>query len=217
MKILIILIITLQSFNLFSESVAPHDILIYKNKKYRIYNDILEIYFRKSYNTRPIIKGSCYSSKCEIATFEIKNNNLMLKKLIAKRFRVYKDKNGENKLKFVEIVVKKNIFKNKTKKITYYSGIIVLPHQIIFDGKGGYTYKNYTLLEITKGVLTKTKYLTANEFKQFQKILLTKFQKTKKYMKIASYMWDLGKSTEEINESIKNSLMYLSEGFLEKK
>jgi len=116
MKIFIILIITLQSFNLLSESVAPHDILIYKNKEYKIYNDILEIYFRKNYNTRPIIEGRCYSSKCELATFEIKNNSLMLKKLIVKRFRFYKDKNGKNKIKYVEVIVKKDIFKNKKKK-----------------------------------------------------------------------------------------------------
>jgi len=36
-------------------------------------------------------------------------------------------------------------------------------------------------------------------------------------MKIASYMWDSGKSTEDIDKSIKESLMYISEGFLEKK
>jgi len=208
MKIFIVFIILFSSLNLFSTAQIP-DNLIYKGKRYNLYSNPLETYFKKYPNKKPhTTVGSSALWRGYVATFEIKD-----KKLILKDIKVMKDFDSWGSVK------KEVIKKDKNFSLDYFTGILVIPYgKMINYVHMGYasTYENYILLEIRNGKLTGKKDLDVKKYKLFKEIQFSEFKKTDKYKKIYKEIIEAGNDPKFANNFIKDFIISYTSRFLEK-
>ncbi len=209
--ILFLLLIPFFYFQVFA-TAQQSDRIIYNGKKYALFNNPLEEYFDKYPDKRP--KNDILSTsnwRDYIATFEIRNNSLLLKDI---EIEVSDTSSGnENDLKYQSIL--NEVFPDTTQiKIDWLTGMLVLPYGKIVNyvhlGYGS-TFNNYILLEIDKGNLKKEIKLNHKEYKKYRQKQFEVFKKTDEYKNLKEDSKKDGKTDKEIDTFLKDFLIdYLS-------
>ena len=184
------------------------DRIIYNGKTYRLFTNPLESYFEKYPDKRPA--GEVWSTalwRGYIATFEIKDNQLYIKKIEVEVFldtidykRIWKN-------------VLNEVFPNQELvKIDWFTGLLVLPYgklvNYVHMGYGS-TYKHYILLEIDKGVLKQQKQFNYKKYEKFKKKQFQAFKKTEEYEKtiIELEKSDRFENKQQIDAFLKNFIL----------
>lgn len=174
------------------------DALLYKDKEYYLNNEILEYYFNEFPERKPENTGgfsACWRGY--VAFFEIKNNELIIRKINC----LFNQEREKYKQKL------KDLFPSK--KYDWFSGLIRID-----DFRGKYNDENneeaiYELLEIREGNLIKHWKLNFEDFNEFKKTIFIDFKTTKEYEKLF-LKWknnNPGITEKEINEYIFKCLI----------
>lgn len=174
------------------------DSLHYKGKKYSLNNEILEYFFKEFPEKKPKNIGSfsaCWRGY--VADFEIKNNELIIKKI---RWMFSKESEDHHR-------TLKNIFPDD--KYNWFSGLIRID-----DFRGKYDDEDdeegiYELLEIRDGNFIRHWKLNFVDFNDFKKIIFTNYKTTKEYEKLF-LLWknnNPGITATKINEYIFQNII----------
>jgi hypothetical protein len=174
------------------------DILIYKGKKYSLYTNPLEGYFRKYPDKKP--KTSTVSTsnwRGYVAIFEIIDSTLFLRDI---EIEVSDDKNGLLKKSVMdEVFPGQNIV-----ALEWFNGLLTLPYgQLLRYVHMGYNsaFEYYIILEIRLGNLTKAKDFKYEDYAKFRDKQFELFQRTTEYKEALSALKEKFKSTDEQLES----------------
>jgi hypothetical protein len=188
--------IFLISSNAFSTAQYP-DKIIFEGKEYNLNTNPLEEYFEKNPNKRP--KSEITSSalwRGYIATFEIKDNILLLKDIKIPQ-------SAENWKSIIS-----EIFPNQTNiKIDWFSGLLVLPFgkRVNYVHMGyGSTFESYYLLEFENGNFKRKIKLNSEEYEIYREDQFTEFKKTEEYKKLVLEIKKEGDSQEFIDSFLKS-------------
>jgi hypothetical protein len=196
------------------------DKIIYNGKEYKLQTAPLfgiyymETYFKKYPDKRP--KSELMSTGLHrgyVATFEVKENLLYLNDI---EIEVYANgKNFPTKWKSV----KNEIFPNqKLIKIDWVTGLLVLPFGKTVDcGKyygDNWTYENYVLLEMNKGILKRVKQFSYTNFEKFKEKQFEAFKQTDEYEKIKIDLQKKHLSDKQINSKLRNNVIEYSSKIL---
>jgi hypothetical protein len=161
------------------------DILIYGAKKYYLYTNPLDSYFKKFPDKKP--KTTIVSTanwRGYIATFEIIDNTLFLRDI---EIEVDDDKNGlRNKSVMDEVFPGEKIV-----ALEWFNGLLTVPYgQLLKYVHMGYSsaYENYMILEIRLGNLTKTKDFKYEDYIKFKDKQFELFKQTDDYKKTLSIL-----------------------------
>lgn len=181
------------------------DKIIYNGKEYMLHSNPLEGYFEKYPEKRPQEGFSTALWRGYVATFEIRDNQLYLKDIeVMNGSKQNKDGYWETLWKSVKDEVFPN---NELVKIDWMSGLLILPYgkEINYVHMGyGSIYKNYILLEIDNGDLTKEKQLKSKQYEKFKEKQFQAFKKTDEYKKIKE---DLKKEGENYSDEFIDSFL----------
>ncbi|MBN2695586.1 hypothetical protein JXR93_13070 [bacterium] len=197
------------SFNIFATAQYP-DNLIYNGENYSLHTNPLEGYFKEHPEKKP--KGEVVSTalwRGYIATFEIDNNELILKDIVVE----ISDKSSNKSFNVIRKTVKNDVFSdNKRVLVDWFSGLLVIPYgKMVEYVHMGYasSYENYIILEIDKGVLKKEKKFNIKEFEVFKERQFIEFKKTDEYKKLKEDFKKKGSSDEFIDSFLKiNIIIY---------
>jgi len=191
-------------FTAFATAQYP-DKIIYNGKEYKLHSNPLETYFEKFPDKRP--KGSIMSTalwRGYVATFEIKDSQLLLKDIQIQYWDTTNRENHDNKWKSVM----NEVFPDqKIVKVDWLTGLIVLPHGKLINyvhmGYGS-TYENYFLLEINKGEFIKAKRFNYKEYEKFKDKQFLAYKQTDDYKKIKTDLKKDGTTEEFIDNFLRN-------------
>jgi hypothetical protein len=191
--ILGLLLLTIRS----NATAQQPDILIYNGKKYSLYTNPLEGYFRKYPDKRP--KTSMISTgnwRGYIATFEIIDSTLFLRDIEVED----DDRNGLRTRSAMDEVFPGQ----KAVALEWFNGLLTLPYgQLLKYAHMGYSsaYENYRILEIRLGNLTKAKDFKHEDYIKFKGKQFELFKRTDDYKKTLSILKEKLKSSDEQLES----------------
>jgi hypothetical protein len=170
------------------------DILIYKGKKYSLYTNPLEAYFRKYPDKKP--KTSIISTanwRGYVATFEIVDSTLFLRDI------EIEDDDGKNghrtRSAMGEVFPGQQVV-----ALDWFNGLLTLPYgQLIQYVHMGYSsaYENYTILEIRLGNLTKARDFKHEDYVNFRAKQFELFKQTDDYKKTVSILKEKFKSSDD--------------------
>ena len=202
-KFLILIILLCTSLQVNATAQYP-DMIFYNGKEYFLHNNPLESYFEKYPNKKPqsgMISSALWRGY--IATFEIKNNQLLLKDI---EIQVY-DTSNEKEYKLTQVSVINKVFpNNEIVKIDWMTGLLVLPYgKIVNYVHMGYasTYENYILLEINKGNLIQARDFTGKQYEKFKEKQFQVFKKTDEYKQLKYDMKKEGSTDDSIESFLK--------------
>jgi hypothetical protein len=174
------------------------DILFYNGKKYSLYTNPLEVYFKKYPYKRP--KTSIISTgnwRGYIATFEIIDSTLFLRDIEVK------EDDGKNGLRTRSAM--DEVFPGqRAVALEWFNGLLTLPYgQLLKYVHIGYSsaYESYTILEIRLGNLTKAKDFKHEDYIKFKGKQFELFKRTDDYKKTLSILKGKLKSSDEQLES----------------
>ncbi len=180
------------------------DIIIFNGKEYFLFTNPLEKYFEEHPDKRPK-RGNFLTALMRgyIATFEFKDNELILKDI-----EIYiSDSLRENEPESEWVSVLDEVFPNQeVLKIDWWTGLLVLPFgEVINCATMGYgsTYENYILIEINSGNLIKSLEMNYIEYEIFKEKQFEEFKKTDKYKEIFEKLKKYDYPNEEIDDFIK--------------
>ncbi|WP_315817767.1 hypothetical protein [Paraflavitalea speifideaquila] len=201
----LLLLFVTSSLKLWATAQYP-DKLWYKGKEYDMHTNPMEAFFEKHPDRKPkngIISTALWRGY--VATFEIKNDQLLLKDIEIK----VQDTGKTYQTKWVSVL--KEVFPNQQEiNIDWYTGLLVLPHgklvNYVHMGYGS-TYEKYILLEIGAGKLTQEKKLDYKAFAQFREQQFEAFRKTDEYKKLKTDLQKNGSGDEFIDDFLKNFIM----------
>jgi hypothetical protein len=170
------------------------DILIYKGKKYSLFTNPLEGYFRKYPDKKP--KTSIISTgnwRGYVATFEIIDSTLFLRDI------KIEDDDGKNGFRTRSAM--DEVFPGqKVVALKWFNGLLTLPSgQMLKYVHMGYSsdYENYTILEIRLGNLTKAKDFKHEDYVKFKGKQFELFKQTDDYKKTVSILKEKLKSSDD--------------------
>ena len=186
---LALLAVILLAFSLTVLATAQYpDKIFYEGKEYMLHSNPMEAYFQKFPDKKP--SGGIISSalwRGYVATFEITDGVLRLKDI---EIRV--DKSGSKSFDPEwKSVIETIVPKGEVLKIDWFTGLLVLPHgEVVNYVHMGYgsTYEKYVLLEITKGILGRSKRFDYKEYEKFKDRQFAEFKKTDEYKKLVDDM-----------------------------
>ncbi|MEJ7643715.1 MAG: hypothetical protein WKF87_03915 [Chryseolinea sp.] len=174
------------------------DVLIYKGKKYSLYTNPLDEYFRKHPDKKP--KTSIISSgnwRGYVATFEIIDSTLFLRDI---EIEIGDDKSGLRTKSVMD-----EVFPGKsTVALEWFDGLLTLPYgQLLKYVHLGYSsaFEYYLILEIRLGNLAKEKDFKHEDYTKFKDKQFELFKQTAEYGKTISILKEKFKSTDEQLES----------------
>lgn len=200
MKAFLTIILTLfLGLKAFATAQYP-DKIIYNGKEYSLHSNPLEPYFQKNPDKRP--RGGSMSTalwRGYVATFEIRNDQLLLKDIEIE----YEDTTSKKSYSSKWRSVINEVFPEKKDiKIEWLTGLLVLPHgklvNYVHMGYGS-TYQNYMLLEIDKGDLKKEKRFKHEDYERFKEKQFQAFKQTEEYRKIKLDLLKGGRTDESID------------------
>lgn len=207
MKILLtFLCATFLSLKISATAQFP-DKIFYQNTEYALFTNPLESYFNQYPDRRP--KAAIISTalwRGYVATFEIKDNQLLLKDIEIQVSDTTKQDSFTTKWKSVLTAV----FPNETQtKINWLTGLLVIPYgKLINYVHGSYasTYENYILIEINKGDLIKEKKFDYKEYANFKVRQFQVFKGTKEYEQAKEKLQKDGIRKKYIDNFLINSI-----------
>jgi len=173
------------------------DILIYKGKKYSLYTNPLEEYFRKYPDKKP--KSSIISTsnwRGYVATFEIIDSTLFLRDI---EMEIEGEKGFRTKSVMNEVFPGESLI-----ELEWFNGLLTLPYgQLLNYVHMGYSssFEYYLILEIRSGTLTKAKDFKYEDYTKFKDKQFELFKQTAEYKKTLSILREKFKSTDENLES----------------
>jgi hypothetical protein len=191
------------------------DRISYDGKEYALHTNPLEPYFFKQPDKRP--KGSVTSAlwRGYVATFEVKDNSLLLKDIDILVYEEIKDGKGEYKLRSVKDSL---VPKGQVLQIDWFTGILVLPYgklvNYVHMGYGS-TYSDYILLEIKSGKLTGERKLDGKQYKAFKERQFQAFKKTEAYKEQVAELKKNGDSQEFIDAFLRDFVVDYTSEFLD--
>jgi hypothetical protein len=194
-----VFVTTLSLFTLRSNATAQEpDILIYKGKKYSLYTNPLEGYFKKYPDKRP--KTSMISTanwRGYVATFEIIDSTIFLRDIEIE----VEDAKYRTRWKSAM----DDVFPGqKVVALEWFNGLLTLPYgQMLQYVHMGYSsaYENYLILEIRVGTLTKAKDFKHEDYIKFKDKQFELFKQTPEYEKTLSILKGKFKTSDEQLES----------------
>jgi hypothetical protein len=202
-KFLVPIFILFASFQIYA-TAQYSDVIIYNGTKYPLNVNPLELYFEKNPEKRP--KGELRSTalwRGYVATFEISNNELILKNIeIEITISTGADFKTEWKSIFQEFILDNNI-----SKINWFTGLLIIPNgkQINYIHMGyGSTYENYILLEIRNGNFIEEKRMDHREYTKYKNRQFELYKETKKYKEAIKESMEKGYSVEFIDDFLKS-------------
>jgi hypothetical protein len=215
MKTFLTIVLTLYlGLEAFATAQYP-DKIFYNGKEYNLNSNPLESYFDKNPTKRP--KSNIMSSalwRGYVATFEVKENQLFLKDIEVE----YHDTTSKesNEVKWRSVI--NEVFPNQEEvKIDWFTGLLVIPHgdlvNYVHMGYGS-TYKNYILLEIDKGDLTREKRFKYKEYEKFKEKQFEAFKQTEEYEKIKADLQEDDTSDESIDSFLRSYVIRYSSKIL---
>ena len=194
-----VFVATLSLLTLRSNATAQEpDILFYKGKKYSLYTNPLEGYFKKYPDKRP--KTSIISTanwRGYVATFEIIDSTIFLRDI---EIEVEDAKNRIRRKSAMDDVFPGQ----KVVALEWFNGLLTLPYgQMIQYVHMGYSsaYENYLILEIRVGTLTKAKDFKHEDYIKFKDKQFELFKRTPEYEKTLSVLKEKFKASDENLES----------------
>lgn len=186
-KLTIVFFFLLLAFNAFSTAQIP-DRIIYKDTIYSLHTNPLNEFFKKNPDKKP--KPSMMSSalwRGYVATFEIINNQLILKDIEIKESASFEEMIKEDYEEKWRSVLNEVFPNQDTVKMDWYSGVLVIPYgkrkQYIHMGYAS-LFSNYILLEINNGELKEEKEMDGEEYQKFRKDYYEAYKKTEEYKKL---------------------------------
>lgn len=205
MKFLLIAVLTtILKLTTFATAQYP-DKIVFKGKQFSLLTNPLEIYFSKHPDKRP--KGGIESTalwRGYVATFEIKDNELVLKDIEIQGMDIA-NKKGNN-TKWTSVL--NDVFPNqRVTKIDWLTGLLVLPYGKIINyvhmGYGS-TYENYVLLEIGNGDFKRAKEFNYLDYQKFKERQFNVFKESEEYKKIKTDLKKDGSSDDFIESFLKD-------------
>lgn len=181
------------------------DKIIYKGKEYSLNSNPLEAYFEKNPDKRPtngIMSTALWRGY--IATFEVKDNQLILKDIEIE----YKDSTSKEHFNYKWRSVIEEVFQGqKDIKIDWLTGLLVIPHGKLVNyvpmGFGS-TYKKYILLEIDKGNLKREKRFNYKDYERFKEKQFQAFKQTEEYKRIKADLQNDGSTDEFVDTFLRS-------------
>jgi hypothetical protein len=169
------------------------DILIFKGKRYSLYTNPLDGYFRKYPDKKP--KSDIISTgnwRGYVATFELIDSTLFLRDIVI-------ETNDSKKSVMNEVFPGQSAV-----AIEWFNGLLTAPYgQLLKYVHMGYgsTFENYLIFEIRLGQLTKVKDFKYEEYVKFKDKQFELFKETEDYKKIVLTLKGKFKSSDEQLES----------------
>jgi hypothetical protein len=184
------------SFMLFASSTVTAtwqfpDLLIHKGETYEIYADLLETYFKKFPDRKPVTEGRCSALwRGYVATFEISNDRLTLKDVTSDNCSSPKP------------ALKTVVPDSKPLHIDWFTGLLLSAN----GSNEGNSYsiefvdsfKKYSLFEIDAGILRRERHFLNKEYQKFKKRQFAAFKKTPEYQETVKKMTAKEPPTEEV-------------------
>jgi hypothetical protein len=192
------------SFCVYPTAQYP-DKIIYNGKEYSLNVNPLESYFARNPERRP--KGGISSTalwRGYVATFEIINNELILKDIKIEIFTgsIPNDIKYEWKSVMDDFVLENSIF-----KIDWFTGLLVIPNGKLINyvhmGYGS-TYENYILLEIKGGNFIQEKRMNYIEYTQYKDKQFEIYKRTEEYKKELEESLEDGYSSEFMDDFLRS-------------
>lgn len=210
-SIFIKLLLFLFGIEAFATSQRP-DKLIYNGIEYNLFTNPLEIYFEKNPEKRPthayggVVIGSSSLWRGYVATFEIKNNKLIVKDI--QILCIDTTENNSHDIEWESVLIE--VFpEQKELEVDWFTGLLVLPlgnlMNYIHEGYGS-TYENYIILEINEGNLKTEKHFNYIEYEKFKERQFQVFKQTKEYKKIKKDLKKKGNSGKFIDSFLRSSI-----------
>ncbi|NNF00901.1 MAG: hypothetical protein HKN25_17935 [Pyrinomonadaceae bacterium] len=200
LSLVLFLFITL---DIFATAQIP-DKIIYKGSTHKLHSNPMEEYFKRFPNKRP--QGNLHFSALSrgyVATFEFVDNILVLRNIeIMVRGDVSKAPKGFS----WKSLISNFQTPEKPLKINWLTGLLEIPRgKIVTYFHMGYesTYENYTLLEVSKGVLKRAKDFDNKAYSAFKRRQFESFKKTEDYKNLVV---DLKTKQGLSNKSIESFL-----------
>ena len=181
------------------------DKIFFNGKTYSLHTNPLEIYFEKYPDKKP--KGGLMSSalwRGYVATFEIRDSQLIVKDIEIQIWDTTSGKNNDIKWKSV---LNEVFHEKKDMKVDWLTGLLVLPYGKIVNyvhmGYGS-TYENYYLLEIDKGDFVKTKQFGYKDYEKFKDNQFKAFKQTDEYKNIKAKLQKDGSTEDFIDKFLRS-------------
>ncbi|AXY75932.1 hypothetical protein D3H65_18950 [Paraflavitalea soli] len=198
------LVILSVAFSLQASATAQYpDKVWYNGKEYAMHTNPLEVFFEKNPGRKP--KDGVQSTalwRGYVATFEIKDNQLLLKDI---EIQIV-DTAREHSYKWMSVL--NEVFPDqRVINIDWFTGLLVLPcgKRINYVHMGyGSTYENYILLEIGQGKLTREKKLGHKEYEKFKAQQFQAFKETDEYKKLKESLKKDGSTNAFIDSFLKD-------------
>lgn len=193
------------------------DKIVFKGKTYKLHTNPLEHFFEQFPDRRPrsgIMSTALWRGY--IATFEIKNNSLVVKDI---EIQVSKEQpDGDYQYSWKSVL--DEVFPNEEEcKVDWFSGILILPYgkmkNYVHMGYGS-TYSKYILLEILEGTLTEDRKYNNKEFIAFKNRQFEAYKQTDEYQQTLAELLKEPNYTEEFVEGfLKNFITNYTSRFLD--
>lgn len=194
------------------------DKIVYKGKEYDLYTNPMEPYFKEHPDKRP--RGGLMSTalwRGYVATFEFRNNTLVLKDIGIRAHVKTKDGKQDYGWKSVKDEI---IPEGNSLLIDWFTGILVLPHgklvKYVHMGYGS-TYSDYIILEVKKGKLTDKRAFNHKQYEEFKEKQYQAYKKTDAYIKQIAKLKKDNDSQEFLDSFLKDSVVNYTSEFIDKK
>jgi len=176
------------------------DKIIFEGKTYRLHSNPLEIYFEKHSDQRP--QGGIMSTalwRGYVATYTIENDELIVKDI---EIQISEEVNGKYTYSWKSVI--DEVFANmEDRKVTWYSGILILPHgrikNYVHMGYGS-IYSKYILLEVEQGNLKEHRKYKGREFVKFKDRQFEVYKQSDEYKETVAELLEDQNNSEEFIE-----------------
>ncbi len=186
------------------------DKIVYKGNQYDLLSNPMESYFKKNPDKRP--HGAMCSAlwRGYVATFEIKDKDLVLTDIQIMDA-------SENDITFKSV---KDTFltKGEPLKLDWFSGILVIPSgnlvNYVHMGYGS-TYSGYILLEIKNGKLTGERTYNQEQYEKFKEKQFQAYKKTEAYRKQVEELKNKTGTQESLDSFLRSFVVEYTSEFLD--
>ena len=212
MRTLFTIFLTIFLNSILFGTAQTSDILIYNGKKYELYCNPLEKYFKKYPNKHPnnligendVRIESSDLWRGYVATFEIIENQLYLKDI---EIESVSDTSDIINSEIIWKSVLNKVFTNQELvKVDWMTGLLIIPDgEIVNYVHMGYvsTFERYIILEIDEGNLKRETRLEHEEYDEFREKQFIAFKKTDDYKKKKAKMQENGYDVEFIDSFLQ--------------
>lgn len=201
-----ILILLLISNSGFAQKYITDKIIIDSiNYDYRFHH--LEQYFKTYPEKRPVVnKDTSIINRGYVATFEIKNNKLLLNDI-----HVELKKNSQ---KFNHSIVNKIFPTANDKNLTWITGLFYVGVGEPLDKQNDtlhIDYANYIVFEVKRGTISRKDWFSHKQMDVFKNYQYERFSRTKDFKKLESTLKNrYNMSDWQIDAYIRKNIIYLS-------